>query len=119
MFEVNGTTFHDDTPMAVIDALENHRRARYPIRIRLYYGDQSTGLAWGDTETGYIGRPMGAGEKPQRVPLVLPTRASSGGGAILTHCVVKIECANKRHGGVIWKHPAYHEDAEHPIYITR
>jgi hypothetical protein len=33
-------------------------------------------------------------------------RCVSGAG-LLDHCVVKIEFANKSHGGVVWKHPTY------------
>ncbi len=110
----NDTTYKDGTPDAVVNTLERFRQDR-SRRIRVYYGDAATGLAWGDTEAGYIGRSMG----PEKVPLMIVNRRSMGGGAILTHCIVKIEHANKANGGVIWKHPAYHEDAEHPIYITR
>jgi len=94
---VNGTTYHDETPSKVIDILEaarlNHvddqygRPLRGHLRLRLHYGDVKTGRPWGDSETGQIGRSTGT----SKIPLLIKTRRSMGGGGILDHCIVKIE----------------------------
>jgi len=99
---VNGTTYKDDTPTKVIDILEaarlNHvedsygRPVRGRLRLRLHYGDIKTGHPWGDSETGQIGRSTGT----VKIPLLIKTRRSMGGGGILDNCIVKIEAMPER-----------------------
>lgn len=72
-------------------------------RLRLYYGDAVTGRAWGDVEEGYISRSMGA----QKIPILIANARSMGGPGILDDCVIKIEYANKKDGGVLWQHPEF------------
>lgn len=107
---VQGTTYHDDTPQEVIRILECARLAKFalygqPYRLRLFYGDAKTGQAWGDVETGYIGRSMG----PVRIPIVRYNCLSVGGPGILDNCIVRIEKARKEHGQtvVLYQHPGY------------
>ena len=89
---VNGTTYHDETPLAVIDVLETARRTN--ARIRIHYGytttkdGQPTGRDWYEENdvTGTVGRSSG----PQKVPIILANSRSTGGGSILDHCIVRI-----------------------------
>ena len=87
---VNGTYYHDRTPHAVISILETARANG--TRLKLFYGDVKTGRLWGDVETGYIGRSPG----PEKIPLAVYNRRSSGGPGILEHCIVRIETTTGR-----------------------
>jgi hypothetical protein len=82
---INGTTYSSGTPEGVIRVLENARVTRY--RIAIFYGDPATGKVWGDVEVGTVGRSMG----PERIPIILKTSRSSGGGGILTDNIIRIE----------------------------
>jgi hypothetical protein len=100
---INGTEFYPSTPIEVASTLERLRQTQ--IRCRFYWGDQVTGLDWGDTHdvVGRVGRSTGE----QKVPLLIHNARSMGGGAILTHCIVKITEA--RGGRVVYQHPNYHK----------
>lgn len=93
---VNGTTYKDATPKAVIDALERARASGE--RVRLFYGDTETGRSWNEENdvSGHIGRSMG----PVKVPLLVAPRAH-GGPALLDHCIVAILGAS----GWLYRHP--------------
>ena len=84
---VNGTTYKDETPDEVIQALERARLTNK--RVRLYYGDHETGRDWLEENdvTGYIGRSMG----PRYcVPILLYNSRSIGGPALLDGCIVRL-----------------------------
>ena len=87
--EVNGTSYHKETDAVVIAALESARSNN--TRVKLYYGDVATGKNWNEEHDtiGTIGRSSGK----IKVPLLIATSRSSGGGAILDHCIVKIKDA--------------------------
>lgn len=95
----NGTYYHESTADAVVKALEDCRNSKYDFRFKITYGYPETGEAWGDVETGYIGRSTGS----IKVPLIIHSNRSLGGPALLDHCILKIEYANKRQGGIIYK----------------
>lgn len=99
---VNGTSYHVQTPAAVIEVLERARQNR--TRIHVSFGDAATGLDWLEEWdiTGYVGRSMG----PVKVPLLIANRRSLGGGAILDHCIVRIR--ESAGGRILYQHPAYH-----------
>lgn len=83
---VNGTSYDVRTDDEVIRILED---ARYNCkRIRIFYGDITTGKCWNEEfdVIGIVGRSMG----PIRIPILCRTKRSSGGGAILDNCIVKI-----------------------------
>ena len=97
---VNGTYFKEETNDKVIDLLEDARLNN--SRIRIFYGDTSTGKSWLDEYDvlGYIGRSTGE----TKIPLLISTRSSFGGSALLDSCIVKIT-KDKR---TIYEHPKFH-----------
>lgn len=102
---MNETHFHESTPEVVREWLEVARlsyRAGLNYRIRLVYGDVATGKSWGEEHDveGYVGRSTG----DQPIPILLHNSRSSGGGAILDHCIVRIL---KTDGRVLYQHPTY------------
>jgi hypothetical protein len=90
-----GTAYRKGTPMSLLAKLEEARGKRK--RVKLHYGNPATGEAW-HTEIGYIGRSTGQ----LRVLQLVPYRSSIGGGEIETDTIVKLEHANRKHGGEIW-----------------
>ena len=105
--EVNGTFYHKETPRCSIDLIEEARRTG--ARVALAYGDVKTGQDWGDRYDifGKIGRSMG----PVKIPLLIKTRRSLGGGGILDHCIVRL----KINGVLRYQHPEY----KHPSDFVR
>jgi len=104
---INDTAYHVETPDKVVSILEEARQNK-DIRLRLCYGDTDTGLDWSDVydTMGYIGRSTGS----IKVPLLIKTSRSSGGGALLDHCIIKIEQkhSNNSHYVEVYRHPQYH-----------
>lgn len=100
---INGTSYNPETPEAVIRVLEACRASG--IRIRVHYGDRATGLDWHEENDceGRVGRTMGPSVK---APILLYKSSSSGGGIILTHCIVGIRTTGKS-GKWLYKHPTY------------
>lgn len=86
-----GTWYHQDTPDAVIEALESARINH--TRILLDLGDTTTGESWHEEHdiTGYVSRSMG----PIKIPILLYNAQSLGGGGILTHCILSIRTTKK------------------------
>ena len=91
------TAFHEETCDRVVYLLHTSIHNR-DVRYRIYYGDVKTGKAWGDISTCYIGRSTGS----IKIPLAIHNKRSMGGEALLDHCIVKIEYANKKNGGVLF-----------------
>jgi hypothetical protein len=106
---VGGTAYHEETPDAVIEIIEKAMQSQRKICLRFCFGDTDTGKDWCEKNDtiGYIGRSSGN----IKVPLLLESVRSSGGGALLDHCIVKIE-EIKRHTHC----PSYHEVYRHPKY---
>ena len=98
-----GVYYHSDTPPEVVKALHEARVHRKLIRI--YLGDTVTGRDWLEENDvqGYVGNSVG----PLKVPLLLATRNSAGGDAILDHCIVKIK-QGVQNPQVVYQHPTYH-----------
>lgn len=103
---VNGTTYHAQTPQAVIDVLERARWSEQ--RIRLHYGDTKTGSDWLEEYgvTGRIGRSTGS----QKIPIMIANAQSMGGPGILDHCIVKITTTIQPKQ-VLYQHPKYQKPA--------
>jgi len=96
----NGTCYDVNTAVGVIEELEKARLSG--ARIRVFYGDQETGRDWcGENDTmGCIGRSTGN----IKIPLLIKTRRSYGGGALLDSAIVKIQIGHS----VVYTHPNYH-----------
>lgn len=101
----DGTYYRKGTPQRVIDILDRFMHDK-DTRLHFQWGDPETGKDWGDIydTKGYIGRSGG----PIKVPILLANIRSTGGGGIMTESIVLMEHANKKDGGVLYKHPKYH-----------
>ena len=99
---INGTTFHDETPIAVCNILNDAISSRLSKRIRIFFGDKETGKDRNEfyDNIGYVGRSTGL----IKIPLMIHNTRSTGGGAILDHCIVKITVDKK----TVYQHPKYH-----------
>lgn len=109
----NNNPFWADTKYAAPGVQKTLERA-YSLRdteagrVRIWYGDTETGRAWQEEHDvlGYVGRSTGV----QKVPLLVFSRRSTGGGAILTEKVVRVDWTD---GGTIYKHPTFSSGFEH------
>lgn len=89
---INGTSFHDDTRLAVATILNDAMKSK--ARLILTYGFPS-GAPWNDGAPvrGRIGRSCGL----VKVPLLIKTVRSLGGEPVLDHCIVMIQdCKSKQ-----------------------
>lgn len=97
----SGTCYDEGTPERVIEILEDFRARN--SRIRVFYGDKETGKCWED-ENDVVGR-IGRSNGTIKIPLLLANANSSGGGGILTACIVKIISCNTKQ--VLYQHPNF------------
>jgi len=95
---VNGISYYNETPKEVINLLEDSRKNKK--RISLTFGDKDTGEVWGK-EKGIVGSSTGT----CKIPLVIKTKRSLGGEAILDDCILKIVDSN---GKVTYSHERAH-----------
>ncbi|MFA5346540.1 MAG: hypothetical protein WC294_00215 [Methanoregula sp.] len=95
----NGTCYNAKTNLELVGRLDSARRGG--ARVRLFYGDTSTGKDWHEEHdiTGKLGRSTGT----IKIPILLNNSRSSGGPAILDYCIVKLMI----NGSVRWQHPKY------------
>lgn len=106
---VNGTAYHEETPDSIIQILEDARQDNRSTRLRFCFGDTTDGRDWGECcdTTGYIGRSTGN----IKIPLLIKTINSTGGGGILDDCIVKVE--QKKRGDrsyhEVYRHKQYHK----------
>ena len=98
----DGTYYHIDTSDEMIGILERIRKNQ--TRVRFHWGDTKTGADWGDMHDveGTIGRSPGWA----KIPLLIYSRRSFGGGGILTDSIVKIVTSKGKR--LIYQHPKYH-----------
>jgi hypothetical protein len=99
-FEFNGLYFYEGTSEGVMKVICNNLHGD---RLRIWFGDKVTGKSWDEENDvcGYIGRTTG--NKP--ISILLNNQQSSGGGAILTNCIVKI--VNTKTKRVLYQHPNF------------
>ena len=99
------TWYAPNTCQPVRDILEQYRKNRKHIRI--FLGDQKTGTSWLDEHEviGQVGRSMG----PMRVPLLIVKTSDTGGGAILTDCIIRL--MDVASGQVLWQHEKFNVPA--------
>ena len=106
----SGLAYDPSTPVEIVNIIDRllvrHWHSDGGFRVRVWYGDVETGEAWGDAETGRIGRSTGW----IKIPLMIHNSRSMGGGALLDHCIVRIDRADlvdgERH--VFYQHPNFH-----------
>lgn len=98
---VSGLYFPADTAPRVADVIAQCAASR--ARVRVFYGDTSTGRAWAEENdvTGTIGRSTG----PCRVPLLVNNARSYGGGSLLSARVVAVRCTTSR--AWLYRHPGF------------
>lgn len=97
----SGTAYHIETPDDLVKIMEQLRENN--TRVTFDFGDTVTGESWEEEFdiTGRIGRSTGR----IKIPLLIKTSRSWGGGAILDHCILSIKYANKKDGGIIYESP--------------
>lgn len=95
----SGVYYRDTTPSEVVHHLEVAREGDF--RIRLWLGDTKTGRDWLEEwdVVGTVGCSMG----PIKVPLLLRSSRSTGGGAISTDNIVRLFV----NGREVYRHPKY------------
>jgi hypothetical protein len=90
MKQVNETYYHTETPDDLIKVLEDLLDSKQ--RVAIHFGDVVTGKE-AYVERGTIGRSTGT----QKIPLLVKTSRSLGGGALLSEAILKItESAGKK-----------------------
>jgi hypothetical protein len=99
------THYPATTPAGVKRALESARHSG--DRVRIWLGNAETGEAWVE-EWDVLGR-VGQSTGPTRVPLLIHSARSCGGGAISTDCVVAVRRTIDR----VWlyRHPTFNPGA--------
>lgn len=97
----SGTAYHIDTPDHLVEKLERLRENQ--TRIVVDYGDVKTGISWNEEHDtrGRIGRSTGR----IKIPLLIYSSRSWGGGGLLDNCILSIKHSNKSEGGVIYEAP--------------
>jgi hypothetical protein len=102
---IDGTAYHAETNDIVIGLLEQARKNRN--RIRIFLGDTETGRDWGDrAESGRVGRSTGS----IKIPLLILTSRSMGGGGIPDHCIIKIDKQIGKKYINVYRHTNYHKE---------
>lgn len=96
-----GTAYNIETPLEVIQVLEDARLNR--TRLKIYLGDNKTGRDWYEEHERfcYVGRSNGE----YKVPLAISKSNSRGGGCLLDSSIVKISRVSD--GKVLYQHPKY------------
>lgn len=83
---VNGTAYNESTNNKIVSILEQARQTGQKLKV--YYGDVLTGKDWNEEHDtiGTIGRSTGN----IKIPLLITSSRSIGGGGLLDDCIVKI-----------------------------
>ena len=98
---VNGTSYHTETPDAVVKVLERLRASGENCRV--FYGDTKTGRAWPEEHDvwGHVSRSTGS----VKIPLLCHPR-SHGAPGMLDHCIVAIVARNSAgKAELVYRHP--------------
>lgn len=107
---IDGTAYHVSTNDRIVELLERARKEH--ARVRFSLGDTETGRDWNDTlgTCGYIGRSTGS----IKVPLLLKNSRSTGGGALLDQCIIRLEYKGHRDKSyyLAYQHERYHKEQE-------
>lgn len=99
----NGIAYDHRTNEKVIQALDYAFITKK--RVKLDYGEVETGKSWNEEydTVGTIGKSTGK----IKIPLLIRTKRSYGGGAILDRCIIKITDAKTKE--ILYKAPNYQE----------
>ena len=97
----NGTAYHTNTPIQVIEILEKARQNR--TRIRVWYG--KNGQCFND-ELGTIGT-VGRSIGQYKIPILIHNSRSMGGEAILDDCIIRVDVNyGRRNIGTVYSDPS-------------
>lgn len=102
--EFNGMFFEESTPNEICSILQAANE--YQCRIRIFYGDTETGNNWNE-EFDTIGN-VGKSTGKIKIPLLIKTKRSFGGCAILDNCILKI--VDVRTNEILYQHSKYKAD---------
>lgn len=99
---IKETWFDQETPVAVRRVIERYRKSG--DKLRIYYGETSTGRDWMDENDviGFVGRSTGM----MKIPLLIED-GENGGSGMLDHCIVKMQDGNT--GKVLYQHAKFHQ----------
>jgi hypothetical protein len=102
--EFKGMFFSEETSNEVCTILQAANE--YGWRIRIFYGDVSTGKNWNEEyyTIGNVGKSTGN----IKIPLLIKTKRSNGGCSILDNCILKI--IDIRTNKVLYQHAKYKPD---------
>ena len=104
------TWFGANVPNRLKEALERARGSNR--RVIVIYGDRETGIGWGGRpERGTIGRSTGS----IRIPLLVKTSHSMGGGALVCSSIVRLQDAASK--ADLYRHPTYAPAPERPPVV--
>ena len=109
---VNGVHYSSRGPAAVVAVLEDARTSGTGIRVSKGYTEQHLGRRLGDKpvgedwlETFGVEGTIGTSTGRVRVPLLIHSARSTGGGVVDGGCIVRIK--DTRTGRVLYQHTAY------------
>lgn len=106
--EFGGIWFDETTPPRVMEIISSNLNSK---RFRFWYGDSDTGKSWNEENDicGTIGRSTGG----KKIPLLIHNSGSTGGGTLLTACIVKIvDTKTKR---VLYQHETFNQPVFHNL----
>ena len=106
----NKMKFHNETNETVKTLLERLSNEYPRRRVRIWYGDAKTGRSWNEEHDimGYIGRSTGN----DKIPLLVNNVRSLGGGAVLDHCIIRIDDIKTKR--TLYKHKNFHTELLEP-----
>lgn len=106
LVEFNGVFFQEGTDEKVKQIVSYAINEKPKKRFRFWFGDVETGEAWNE-EYGIVGYIVKSTD-PKKIPLLIYSKRSFGGGALLCDCIVKIvEIRTKK---VVYQHNNFHQD---------
>ncbi len=97
----DGTFYDPETPNEVVRAIETARTSG--DRVRFWYGKDGKNWAEEYDVIGTISRSMG----PVKIPLLIHKPSDSGGGGILTDCIVKMVSTKSKR--VLYQSPTFRQ----------
>ena len=108
---VNDTAYDSRTPSDLVALLERLRQSRE--RCVFVYGNPETCIPWDDRERGRIGRSCGT----YKIPLLVKTSRSMGGGALLDYCIIQVR--ESKGGRILYNRVRGKNVCERGAYLVR